>query len=220
MVSPSTPDSHKSSSSPAESDITPSPTQQNTPFTEMGTHTNPRFNKTMDYSKLFTESNGARQDQIPAVPLSYVSAATTQHTPPPSEQGHHLFFYQRNGTAGSTFNPRSSSNNFSIKPSADGLAQAQAQLQTQYPLAVNHMLTHPPVPANPVRQPAIPPVDHASPIRDSFAGSLAPSPAIWEGLKGHLNQLNLGEHQAPTSAPRQNALSPDQKFAPSSFQAI
>ncbi|QPC71427.1 hypothetical protein HYE68_002179 [Fusarium pseudograminearum] len=209
MVSPSTPDSHKSSSSPAESDITPSPTQQNTPFTEMGTHTNPRFNKTMDYSKLFTESNGARQDQIPAVPLSYVSAATTQHTPPPSEQGHHLFFYQRNGTAGSTFNPRSSSNNFSIKPSADGLAQAQAQLQTQYPLAVNHMLTHPPVPANPVRQPAIPPVDHASPIRDSFAGSLAPSPAIWEGLKGHLNQLNLSEHQAPTSAPRQVALSPD-----------
>ncbi|RGP61475.1 hypothetical protein FSPOR_10003 [Fusarium sporotrichioides] len=209
MASPSTPDSHKSSSSPAASDITPSPTQQNTPFTEMGTHTNPRFNKTIDYSKLFTESNGARQDQIPAVPLSYAPA---QHTSPPSELGlNPSFFYKRKGDLGNTFTTRSSSNNFTIKPCADVLAQAQPQLQTQYPMAMNHMVAHPPVPANPVRQPAIPPVDHASPVRDSFAGSLAPSPAIWEGLKGQFSQFNLGEHQAPTSAPRQATLSSDQE---------
>ncbi|KAL6916091.1 hypothetical protein ACHAPO_006387 [Fusarium lateritium] len=209
MASPSTPDSHKSSSSPDESDITPSPTQQSTPFTEMGTHTNPRFKKTMDYSKLFAESNGARQDQIPAVPLSYAPA---QHTPPPSDLDlTPLIFYKRKGDLGNTFNPHGGSNNYIVKPCADVLAQTQPQLQNQYPMVMNHMTAHPSVPVNPVRQPAIPPVDHASPVRDSFAGNLAPSPAIWEGLKGQFNQFNLGEHQAPTSAPRQTTLSPDQE---------
>ncbi|KAL4732279.1 hypothetical protein ACLX1H_001290 [Fusarium chlamydosporum] len=216
MVSPSTPDSHKSSSSPAESDVTPSPTQQNTPFTEMGTHTEPRFKKTMDYSKIFSESDSGRQNQIPAVPLSYVPPVPARHTPPHSEPAPGLpFFYKRNDTPGNTFAPGNSSNHFAIKPFADFQPQAQPQAQFQHPLAMNPMVAHPTIPVNPIRQPAIPPADHASPARDSFAGSLAPSHAIWEGLKGHFSQFGLGEHQAPTSAPGQTILASDQEIRPS-----
>ncbi|RFN44451.1 hypothetical protein FIE12Z_11310 [Fusarium flagelliforme] len=203
MVSPSTPDSHKSSSSPAESNATPSPPQQNTPFTEM---TDPRYKKTMDYSQLFTASNGFGQGhQIPAVPLNYIPPVPAQRTPPPSEQAQNLgLFYRRNNGVGNTFTPRDGLKNF------QPYANAQAQAQTQNPLAVNHMAAQT---AMPVRQPAIPPIGHASPVRDSFPGSLAPSPEIWEGLKNRFNQFNIRESQGPTSAPGQ-AFTSDQEARP------
>ena len=170
--------------------------------------TDPRYKKTMDYSQLFTASHGfAQGQQIPAVPLNYIPPVPAQHTtPPPSEQAQNLgLFYRRNNGVGNTFNPRNGSNTF------QSLVNAQNQAQAQNPLAaVNHMTAQT---AMPIRQPAIPPVGHASPVRDSFAGSLAPSPEIWEGLKNRFNQFNLRESQGPTSAPGQAFMS-DQEARP------
>ncbi|KAM0555792.1 hypothetical protein ACHAPJ_006188 [Fusarium lateritium] len=186
MAPPSTPESHKSSSS--ELNVTPSPTQM-TPFTELGTNSNARSLKArMTQAQLFNDSPSLRNNRVPSA--QYSAAAPTSEPLSPAVDWKPRQSLQEAIDSAPTY-----------YYSKDAWADDRASRKPQHPLAFSLMAAQTATPANPVRQPAIPPSDHASSMRTSFPGGLAPSPAIWEGLKSHFEQLELNAGLTPAPVP-------------------
>ncbi|KAF4343899.1 hypothetical protein FBEOM_2134 [Fusarium beomiforme] len=185
MERPSTPATRESSSSP-ELDVTPPPTQQSTPFTmpsTINTDSQLKNKPNMLISQVASDSPSLRKDRgpFPQTNLSAVIEAAPAYQAPPYHPVQ-APIYRRRG--------ESCVLNSSGRP-----------IQTHNPLAFNSKVADSATPAYPIRQPTIPPPDHASTVRNLFPGALAPSPAIWEGLKGHFSQLSINEHQTTAFPP-------------------
>ncbi|KAM0238980.1 hypothetical protein ACHAP5_008418 [Fusarium lateritium] len=204
MKSPSTPETHKSSSSP-ELDVTPPPTQQSTPFTDLDT-TDPqsRFKKAMNYSSLFNDSPSVRKDRDSGVQSTLFAAPAPVGLP--------------TWNSSLVYNSQEPmEHNYSgSKPFAGTFGHPFPQ--GQHPLAqdttaYNSLFARQ---ASPVRQPAVPPIDHASSARKTNPNTLAPSPDIWKSLKNHFHQLEMNEQQAPVPAPA-HLQTQAQNQAPSPF---
>ncbi|KAM0343403.1 hypothetical protein ACHAPU_008584 [Fusarium lateritium] len=193
MKSPSTPETHKSSSSP-ELDVTPPPTQQSTPFTEMdNTDPQSRFKKAMNYSQLFNDSPSIRKDKLSGAQSTLFGAHPTS-----SPSGLPVW------NSSVVYNPQEHpANNY---PESMKFASV---FGTHHPAQPQHSLTQKNMPYAPMftqpASPAAPPVDHASSIRKTIPATLDPSTAIWESLKDHFNQLDMNEQQdhVPVPAPAQ-----------------
>jgi hypothetical protein len=203
MKSPSTPETHKSFSSP-ELDVTPPPTQQSTPFTELdNTDPQSRFKKTMNYSSLFNDSPSVRKDRDSGVQ----STLFTTPAPVGLPTWNSSLVYNSQEPTGYNY------------PGSKGFVSAFGHVlpaQAQHPLAqdataYSSLFARQ---ASPARQPAVPPVDHTSSARKTNPATLAPSPDIWKSLKDHFHQLELNGQEAPASAPRQAQA---QTQAPSAF---
>ncbi|CAJ0550320.1 Ff.00g102500.m01.CDS01 [Fusarium sp. VM40] len=205
MKSPSTPETHKSSSSP-ELDVTPPPTQQSTPFTELdNTDPQSRFKKAMNYSSLFNDSPSIRKDRDSGLQ----STLFTTPAPVGLPTWNSSLVYNSQEPMGHNY------------PDSKGPVSAFGHVlpaQAQHPLAqdataYSSLFARQ---ANPVRQPAVPPIDHASSARKTNPATLAPSPDIWKSLKDHFHHLEMSEQQVPAPAPHQ-AQAQVQSQAPTTF---
>jgi hypothetical protein len=181
METPPTPATRESSSSP-DLDVTPPPPEQSSPFTRpstINTGSEVKNKSHMPFSQVAGESPSLRKDRgpLPQANLNAVIEATPAYRAP-QYRPEPISMYRRNGEP------------CNVKP--------------QQPMSFNSNVAGPATPANPIRQPAVPPPDHTASTRSLFPGALAPSPAIWEGLRGHFNQLGINEHQSmasPTTLP-------------------
>ncbi|KAF5022483.1 hypothetical protein F66182_5455 [Fusarium sp. NRRL 66182] len=192
MGEPCTPDSRKSSSSPEFNAVTPPPHPDMTPFTDLGTSINTRFHKTSTTRhQSFNDSPSIRSNRVTGA-QDLITA-----TPEPSSPAAAAVPWSPLYSSEAIVTAVPSTDN----PSAQVFSSVRdSPRQPQHPLAFSLMAAQTSTPANPIRQPAVPPSDHASSVRNSFPGHLAPSPAIWEGLKGHFGQLDLGERYPPSPA--------------------
>ncbi|KAF5537853.1 hypothetical protein FMEXI_9675 [Fusarium mexicanum] len=197
METPPTPTIRESSSSP-DLDVTPPPDELSSPFTRPSTiSTGSELKKQshMTFSQVAGESPSLRKDRgpLPQTNLNAIIEETPTYRAPQART-QPISMHTRNHEA-YAFMPQKP---MSFKSNVAGLA----------------------TPAYPIRQPVAPPHDHVTSSRSLFPGALAPSPAIWEGLKGHFSQLAINEHQSmapPTILPpAQTPLAPIQE-APRPF---
>ncbi|KAF9767334.1 hypothetical protein IL306_000124 [Fusarium sp. DS 682] len=185
MEPPSTPATRESSSSP-ELDVTPPPTQQSTPFTmpsTINTGSQLKSKPSMLFSQVASDSPSSRKDRGPFTQtnLNAVIEAAPAYQAPQYRPVQNTMYRRRGESC--------------------VLSSGARAIQTQHPMTFNSQVADPATPANPIRQPAVPPSDHASAARSLFPGALAPSPAIWEGINGQFSQLGMDEHQT-TASPR------------------
>ncbi|KAG4278583.1 hypothetical protein FPRO04_06638 [Fusarium proliferatum] len=181
MEAPLTPTTRESSSSP-DLDVTPPPNELSSPFTRPSTiSTGSELKKKshMTFSQVAGESPSLRKDRgpLPQTNLNAIIEETPTYRAP-QFRNKPISMHERNHEA-YRFVPQ---NHMSFKSNVAG----------------------PATPAYPIRQPIAPPPDHAASSRSLFPGALAPSPAIWEGLKGHFSQLGINEYQSmatPTTLP-------------------
>ncbi|KAF5677019.1 hypothetical protein FHETE_1921 [Fusarium heterosporum] len=192
MKSPSTPETHKSSSSP-ELDVTPPPTQQSTPFTEMdNTDPQSRFKKAMNYSQLFNDSPSVRKDKPSGTQSTVFSAHPTS-----SPAGLPVW------SPSVVYNPQDHpAHNYPDSMKFASIFGPPHPAQTQHSLSQKNMPYVPMFtqPTSPARQPAVPPVDYSS-VRKAIPATMDSSTAIWESLKDHFNQLDMNEQQDPATVP-------------------
>ncbi|KLO79661.1 uncharacterized protein LW93_13359 [Fusarium fujikuroi] len=181
MEAPLTPTTRESSSSP-DLDVTPPPNELSSPFTRpstISTGSELKNKSHMAFSQVAGESPSLRKDRgpLPQTNLNAIIEETPTYRAP-QFRNKPISMHERNHEA-YRFVPQ---NPMSFKSNVAGSA----------------------TPAYPIRQPIAPPPDHAASSRSLFPGALAPSPAIWEGLKGHFSQLGINEHQSmatPTTLP-------------------
>ncbi|CZR47681.1 uncharacterized protein FPRO_13348 [Fusarium proliferatum ET1] len=181
MEAPLTPTTRESSSSP-DLDVTPPSNELSSPFTRPSTiSTGSELKKKshMTFSKVAGESPSLRKDRgpLPQTNLNAIIEETPTYRAP-QFRNKPISMHERNHEA------------YRFVP--------------QNPMSFKSNVAGPATPAYPIRQPIAPPPDHAASSRSLFPGALAPSPAIWEGLKGHFSQLGINEHQSmatPTTLP-------------------
>ncbi|RKL45861.1 hypothetical protein BFJ72_g3408 [Fusarium proliferatum] len=181
MEAPLTPTTRESSSSP-DLDVTPPPNELSSPFTRPSTiSTGSELKKKshMTFSQVAGESPSLRKDRgpLPQTNLNAIIEETPTYRAP-QFRNKPISMHERNHEA------------YRFVP--------------QNPMSFKSNVAGPATPAYPIRQPIAPPPDHAASSRSLFPGALAPSPAIWEGLKGHFSQLGINEHQSmatPTTLP-------------------
>ncbi|KAI6777154.1 hypothetical protein HG530_001099 [Fusarium avenaceum] len=205
MKSPSTPEPRESSSSP-ELDVTPPPTQQSTPFTELdNTDPQSRFKKAMGYSSLFNDSPSVRKDRDSSVQ----STLFTTPAPVGLPTWNSSLVYNSQEPMG---------HNYSCSKGPVSAFGHVLPSQAQHPLAQD-ATTYSSLfarQASSIRQPAVPPIDHASSARKTNPATLAPSPDIWKSLKDHFHHLEMSEQQVPAPAPHQTQAQV-QSQAPTTF---
>ncbi|KAM5523617.1 hypothetical protein FOXYSP1_13960 [Fusarium oxysporum f. sp. phaseoli] len=176
METPPTPTTRESSSSP-DLDVTPPPYQLSSPFTRpstISTGSELKNKSHMPFSQAAGESPSLHRDRGPLLQANL--NAVIEETPAyraPQFRTDPISMYMRNHEP-CNFTPQKP---MPFNPNVAGLA----------------------TPANPIRQPAVPPPDHAASTRSLFPGALTPSPALWEGLRGHFSQLGINEHQSMAS---------------------
>ncbi|KAF4960643.1 hypothetical protein FGADI_812 [Fusarium gaditjirri] len=181
METPPTPTTRESSSSP-DLDVTPPPHELSSPFTRpstISTGSELKNKSHMMFSQVAGESPSLRRDRgpLPQANLNAVIEETPAYRAP----------------------------QFQTEPvSMFTRSHEPCDFKHQKTMSFSSNVAGLATPANPIRQPAAPPPDHASSTRSLFPGALAPSPAIWEGLKGHFSQLGISENQSrasPTTLP-------------------
>ncbi|KAF5628775.1 uncharacterized protein FTJAE_8725 [Fusarium tjaetaba] len=182
METPPSPITRDSSSSP-DPDVTPPPNELSSPFTRPSTISTGSELKNKSYMKFSQvvagESPSLRKDRgpLPQANLNAIIEETPTYRAP-QFRNEPIPMHPRNHEA-YAFVPQKP---MTFKSNTAGLT----------------------TPAYPIRQPIAPPPDHAPSARSLFPGALAPSPAIWEGLKGHFSQLGINEHKSmplPTTLP-------------------
>ncbi|KAF4435732.1 hypothetical protein F53441_13436 [Fusarium austroafricanum] len=184
MERPSTPGSHESPSSP-ELGVTPSPTEQITPFTAPGTNTDPRYKPNKPFQQVPVDSPSLYKERPFVIQRNLNNMIAAYRYPDGAiDLGLDQGLYE-------------------TAPTAD-MATPPPQPQHYHVLKTTKTAT----PISPVRQPAVPPADHAASSRSLFPGNLAPSPAIWESLEGRFNKLGINDHQAPQPTWSQNRIPP------------